>query len=91
MGNTQKLYENFEISVKNERAENWVIELVPKDANINSVMKTFTLSGEIQNNRTVLNSLEILEQSDNIIKYEFSNHKYPQDLTENEKNSFTDN
>lgn len=91
MGNTQKLYENFEISVKNERAENWVIELVPKDANINSVMKTFTLSGEIQNNRTVLNSLEILEQSDNIIKYEFSNHQYPQDLTENEKNSFTDN
>lgn len=91
MGNTQDLYKNFDIVVKSSQSDNWIIELSPKDANIASVMKIFTLSGAIQKDRTILNSLEILENSNNIIKYEFSDQKYPQDLTENEKNSFTDN
>lgn len=91
MGNTQDLYKNFDIVVKSSQSDNWIIELSPKDANIVSVMKIFTLSGAIQKDRTILNSLEILENSNNIIKYEFSDQKYPQDLTENEKASFTNN
>lgn len=91
MGNSQELYKNFDIVVKSSQSDNWIIELSPKDANIASVMKIFTLSGAIQKDRTILNSLEIQENSNNIIKYEFSDQKYPQDLTENEKASFTNN
>ena len=96
MGNTEKLYENFEIVVKNSDFETWNIELSPKNQNIASVMKTFTLSGKLNSseNQTsqpanaILESLEITENSGNTIKYEFSNQTYPQELTNDEKQLF---
>lgn len=89
-GNSNELYKNFEIFVaeKNEQSGNWIIELSPKDSNISAVMKKFVLSGKTEQNRVTLNSLEILENSNNKIKYEFSNQKYPQELTNDEKNVF---
>lgn len=93
IGNSNELYKNFEISVleENEKNGNWIIELFPKDSNISSVMKNFILTGKTEQNLTILNSLEIVENSNNKIKYEFSNQKYPQELTDDEKNIFTDN
>lgn len=93
IGNSNELYKNFEISVleENEKNGNWIIELSPKDSNISSVMKNFILTGKTEQNLTILNSLEIVENSNNKIKYEFSNQKYPQELTDDEKNIFTDN
>lgn len=96
MGNTEKLYENFEILVKNSDFASWIIELSPKNQNIASVMTTFTLSGKLsssansnsQAETAILESLEILENSGNTIKYEFSNQTYPQELTNNEKQLF---
>ena len=96
MGNTEKLYENFEIVVKNSDFAAWNIELSPKNQNIASVMKTFTLSGTLNSseNQTsqpanaILESLEITENSGNTIKYEFSNQTYPQELTNDEKQLF---
>ena len=96
MGNTEKLYENFEIVVKNSDFPTWNIELSPKNQNIASVMKTFTLSGTLNSseNQTsqpanaILESLEITENSGNTIKYEFSNQTYPQELTNDEKQLF---
>lgn len=93
IGNSNELYKNFEISVLEENGKNgnWIIELSPKDSNISSVMKNFILTGKTEQNLTILNSLEIVENSNNKIKYEFSNQKYPQELTDDEKNIFTDN
>lgn len=93
IGNSDELYKNFEISVleENEKSGNWSIELSPKDLNISSVMKNFILTGKTEQNQTTLNSLEIVENSNNKIKYEFSNQKYPQELTDDEKNIFTGN
>ena len=96
MGNTEKLYENFKIVVKNSDFAAWNIELSPKNQNIASVMKTFTLSGTLNSseNQTsqpanaILESLEIIENSGNTIKYEFSNQTYPQELTNDEKQLF---
>lgn len=97
LGNTEKLYENFEIFVKSRDISFWIIELSPKNQTIASVMKTFTLSGTLNSSRNsndqsqtaILESLEILENSGNTIKYEFSNQKYPQELSNDEKQLFT--
>ena len=97
LGNTEKLYENFEIFVKSRDISFWIIELSPKNQTIASVMKTFTLSGTLnssgnsndQSQTAILESLEILENSGNTIKYEFSNQKYPQELSNDEKQLFT--
>ncbi len=83
----------------------WTIILTPKDATIASVMKSLVLSGRggVENagpgeaigepsgvgTQITLQSLELLETSNNKIRYEFSNQKYPKELTEDEKANFT--
>lgn len=68
----------------------WTIILTPKDATIASVMKSLVLSGTGGAKTAItLQSLELLETSNNKIRYEFSNQKYPKELTEDEKTNFT--
>lgn len=68
----------------------WTIILTPKDATIASVMKSLVLLGTGGAKTAItLQSLELLETSNNKIRYEFSNQKYPKELTEDEKANFT--
>ena len=92
-GNADALKKNFECDFSEKDGE-WKILLTPKDSTIASVMKTLVLTGSIGNKGTdigggaVLNSLEMAEMSENTIRYEFSNQKYPKELTSDEKQIF---
>lgn len=90
-GNAEELKNNFTCTFQNKEAGSWKLILLPKDSTIASVMKQLILSGTItggEKENAVLTSLEISEQSGNSILYEFSNQKYPQELTADEKLEF---
>ena len=56
----------------------------PKDSTIASVMKSMVLAGAGAD----LSSLEMSEVSENTIRYEFKNQKYPEELSADEKQNF---
>lgn len=94
-GNADALKKNFECSFSDDAKGNWKIFLTPKDSTIASVMNSLELSGTYEgydNNGTakaaVLNSLEMIEASENTIQYIFSNQKYPEELSADEKQIF---
>ena len=66
----------------------WTLELRPKDSTIASVMERLVLSGALENGAAVLGKLEMAETSGNKIIYEFTNQKYPEELSADEKQNF---
>ena len=87
-GNSELLEKNFFVEFKVAEQGKWSVILTPKDSTIGSVMKTLVLEGSISSS-VILNSLELSETSNNKIRYEFSNQKYPKELTADEKANFT--
>ena len=88
-GNTQELKKNFNCKLEEDSKGSWKISLLPKDSTIASVMKLLVLAGSCdEKSGAVLESLQMTEMSDNTILYEFSNQKYPKELTADEKQSF---
>ena len=94
-GNVDALKKNFKCSFSDDGKGSWKIFLTPKDSTIASVMNSLELSGTYEgydNNGTakaaVLNSLEMIEASENTIQYIFSNQKYPEELSADEKQIF---
>lgn len=80
-GDSEQLKNNFETEFFLVD-DGWRIELTPKDSTIASAMTKLVLSGEAKGKDDVsMNRLEILEASDNSIVYEFSNQRYPKELT----------
>ena len=91
-GNADALRRNFECDFTEEGGV-WNVFLTPKDSTIAAVMKTLVLTGKAgdagaSGAGAVLSSLEMREASDNTIRYEFSNQKYPKELTSDEKQIF---
>jgi len=86
-GNSVQLENNFSVEVNQEK-DDWIITLTPKDSVIGAVMNKLLLSGSQNNSIIVLESLELIENSSNKIRYEFQNQKYPKELTEDEKANF---
>ena len=87
-GNSDDLEKNFSVTFTEKPDGLWTVLLQPKDSTIASVMQTLELSGTEKNNQVTLLSLELQETSNNKIRYEFSNHKYPKELTADEKENF---
>ena len=83
-GNVEALKKNFECQLIQESDSDWKIFLAPKDSTIASVMKSMVLAGV----EADLSSLEMSEMSDNTIRYEFKNQKYPEELSADEKQIF---
>jgi outer membrane lipoprotein-sorting protein len=83
-GNVDALKKNFECELIQEADSSWKILLTPKDSTIASVMKSMVLAGTGAD----LSSLEMAETSENTIRYEFKNQKYPEDLSADEKQIF---
>ena len=69
-------------------ANHWSIKLTPKDSTIASVMNCLVLSGSVFQGVASLEALEMQEASGNTIRYEFSNQKYPEELSADEKKNF---
>ncbi len=89
-GNVEALKKNFECDFSEDAKNGWKILLTPKDSTIASVMKTLILSGtyDSSSDMAALASLEMAETSDNTITYEFTNQKYPKELSADEKQIF---
>lgn len=83
-GNVDTLKKNFECELVQEPNNSWKILLTPKDSTIASVMKFMVLAGAGAD----LSSLEMSEMSENTIRYEFKNQKYPEELSADEKQIF---
>ena len=83
-GNVDALKKNFECELIQEADAGWKILLTPKDSTIASVMKAMVLAGAGAD----LSSLEMSEASENTIRYEFKNQKYPEELSADEKQIF---
>lgn len=68
----------------------WRLTLKAKDSTIASVMEKIVLSGSFASseNKAELQALEIFEASNNSIRYEFFNQKYPEELSADEKQNF---
>lgn len=88
-GNVDELKKNFECKFEEVNGV-WKIFLSPKDSTIASVMNSLVLSGNYDSSSgaAVLASLEMAETSDNTITYEFTNQKYPKELSADEKQIF---
>lgn len=89
-GNITELQNNFNCTLSQNK-ENWSLLLSPKDSTIASVMQTLVLSGTYEKNKNdsaKLNSLLLTEVSGNTTLYEFSNQKYPKELSSDEKQIF---
>ena len=89
-GNVTELKKLFIYDFTEDKNGGWSISLTPKDATIASVMKVLVLSGEcnVKDGTAVLEALEMAETSGNSILYEFSNQKYPEVLSDEEKQNF---
>ena len=83
-GNVDALKKNFECELIQETNNSWKILLTPKDSTIASVMQSMVLAGSGAD----LSSLEMSEMSENTIRYEFKNQKYPEELSADEKQIF---
>ena len=86
-GDVETLKKNFVCEFKDEQKGNWSVSLSPKDSTIAAVMKTLLLSGTAQT-EAVMTKLVMTEASGNTITYEFSNQKYPEELSADEKQNF---
>lgn len=86
-GDVAALKKNFNCDFSNGENGSWAVSLVPKDSTIASVMKTLVLSGRTKP-ETAMTSLVMTEASGNTITYEFTNQKYPEELSADEKQNF---
>ena len=66
----------------------WTLHLTPKDSTIASVMTSLELSGTYSQNQAEMTKLVMTEASENSIIYEFTNQKYPKELSADEKQNF---
>lgn len=88
-GNAASIRKNFNCDFQMKNDGEWSVSLEPKDSTIASVMNTLVLSGTCTNsNDAEMKSLVISETSGNTISYEFTNQKYPEELSADEKQNF---
>ena len=88
-GNAASVRKNFNCDFQMKNDGEWSVSLEPKDSTIASVMNTLVLSGTCTNsNDAEMKSLVISETSGNTISYEFTNQKYPEELSADEKQNF---
>ena len=86
-GNVEALKKNFICEFSDKENNGWTLVLTPKDSTIASVMKTLELSG-LTKPETSMTCLVMTEASGNTITYEFTNQKYPKELSTDEKQNF---
>lgn len=82
-GQSKGLIDNFEINYTGT-LNDWKLELSPKSKAIGSFAEKIIMKGD-----AVIQSILIYEQSGDSIEYILSQHRYPADLSANEKALFT--
>lgn len=94
-GDAEKLQQNFNCELYEEKGSNiWRLALTPKDSTIASVMAELLLSGTYTLEKkggalsVILDGFKMTEKAGNTILYSFTNLKYPEELSADEKKYF---
>lgn len=86
-GDSAALHENFNVSFS-PLPHGWKAELSPKDSVVASVLTSLLLSGKTDGSFAELDSIRMTEASGDTITYVFTEQKYPEELTADEKAFF---
>lgn len=87
-GDAAVLKENFNIEFSKSGSE-WKSVLVPKDAVVQKILKSLTISGTESESFADLNKIVMSEATGDSITYTFTDQKYPKELTADEKSYFS--
>ncbi len=83
------LQKNFSTEFTDNGDGGWTLVLFPKDATVSAVMASLSLGGVSSSSGARLDTIVMTEASGNSITYSFSNQKYPEELSADEKSRFT--
>lgn len=87
-GNASVLQENFNVDFSTS-ASTWNAVLTPKDAVVQKILKSLTISGTFSESFAELDKIVMSESSGDSITYSFIEQKYPKELTDDEKAYFS--
>lgn len=87
-GNAAVLNENFNVTFTSSGSE-WNAVLEPKDEVVKKILTSLLISGKTLSNSADLNTIVMKEAVGDTITYNFTEQKYPKELTADEKAYFT--
>lgn len=87
-GNAAVLQDNFDVDF-NFSGSDWKAVLSPKDNMVKKILFSLSIGGKATENSADLNSIVMAEATGDTITYNFTNQKYPKELTADEKSYFS--
>ena len=87
-GNSEVLQNNFDVDFTSAGSD-WKAVLSPKDSMVKKILVSLSISGKATENSADLNSIVMTEATGDTITYNFTDQKYPKELTDDEKAYFS--
>lgn len=87
-GNSEVLQNNFDVDFSFSGSD-WKAVLLPKDNMVKKILQSLSISGKAASDYADLNTIVMSEANGDSITYNFTNQKYPKELTTDEKAYFS--
>lgn len=87
-GNSEVLQNNFDVDFSFSGSD-WKAVLLPKDNMVKKILHSLSISGKAASDYADLNTIVMSEANGDSITYNFTNQKYPKELTADEKAYFS--
>ena len=87
-GNSEVLQNNFDVDFTSAGSD-WKAVLSPKDSMVKKILVSLSIGGKATENSADLNSIIMTEATGDTITYNFTDQKYPKELTDDEKAYFS--
>lgn len=87
-GNSEVLQNNFDVDFSFSGSD-WKAVLLPKDNMVKKILQSLSISGKTASDYADLNTIVMSEANGDSITYNFTNQKYPKELTADEKAYFS--
>lgn len=87
-GNSEVLRNNFDVDFTSAGSD-WKAVLSPKDSMVKKILVSLSIGGKATENSADLNSIVMTEATGDTITYNFTDQKYPKELTDDEKAYFS--
>ena len=82
------MQDNFDVDFSFSGSD-WKAVLSPKDNMVKKILLSLSIGGKATENSADLNSIVMAEATGDTITYNFTNQKYPKELTADEKSYFS--
>ena len=87
-GNSEVLQNNFDVDFSFSGSD-WKAVLLPKDNMVKKILQSLSISGKAASDYADLDTIVMSEANGDSITYNFTNQKYPKELTADEKAYFS--